>query len=214
MEPYSEHDDVEKLKNWWKSYGNSLIFGILLGVGILFGNKYWDQYKTDQSAAASDLYEELLVNINLNKAAEIKRAGGKIISDYKSTPYSGMAALLLARVSYQKNDIVSAQSQLQWAIDNATVEAVRHIARLRLARIMMEQKKTDEANRLVSSVNKQDMAGYKMEYFEVLGDIYMLKGNANAAKQAYQNALASATKQDGYRQILSMKLDNASRVPE
>lgn len=214
MEPYSEHDDVEKLKTWWKSYGNALVFGVLLGVGILFGNKYWDQYKANQSADASDLYELLLTNINQNKATEIKRVGGKIISDYKSTPYSGMAALLMARVSYQKKDIASAQSQLQWAIDNATVDSVQHIARLRLARILIEQKKADEANKLISAVNKKDMAGYKMEYFEVLGDIYILKGETGDAKQAYQNALASAAQQDGYRQILSMKLDNASRISE
>ena len=35
MSAYADQEELEKLKSWWKEYGNSLIFGIALGAAIL-----------------------------------------------------------------------------------------------------------------------------------------------------------------------------------
>ncbi|GMQ91186.1 MAG: tetratricopeptide repeat protein [Gammaproteobacteria bacterium] len=212
MESYTQQDEVDKLKTWWKSYGNSLVIGLLLGVGILFGNKYWDQNSAEQSAAASSLYEQLVTNIKNNNSKATKETSGKIISDYKSTPYAAMAALLMARVNFEKGDVASAQSQLQWAVDNATEDTLEHVARIRLARILLDQDKIKEASKLVLGVDDGDMAGYKAEYYEVIGDIYARQGNMVSARSAYQKAIDNTGKTSGYKSILSMKLDNSSEA--
>jgi predicted negative regulator of RcsB-dependent stress response len=212
MESYTQQDEVDKLKTWWKSYGNSLVIGLLLGVGILFGNKYWDQNRVEQSAAASSLYEQLVTNIKNNNSKASKVTSGKIISDYKSTPYATMAALLMARVNFEKGDVASAQSQLQWAVDNATEDTLGHVARIRLARVLLSQGKIKEAGKLVLGVDDEDMAGYKAEYYEVIGDIYAKQGNIASARLAYQKAIDNTGKTSGYKSILSMKLDSTSEA--
>lgn len=212
MESYTQQDEVDKLKAWWKNYGNSLVIGLLLGVGILFGNKYWDQYHGEQLATASNLYEQLLSNIKSNNPKASKETSGKIISDYKSTPYAAMAALLMAKVNFEKGDVTSAQSQLQWAVDNATEDTLEHVARIRLARVLLGQGKTEEASKLVLAIDDGDMAGHKAEYYEVIGDIYARQGNMESARLAYQKAIDNTGKTSGYKPILSMKLDNASEA--
>ncbi len=212
MESYTQQDEVDKLKTWWKSYGNSLVIGLLLGVGILFGNKYWDQNRTEELALASSLYEQLVTNIKNNNSKATKVTSGKIISDYKSTPYAAMAALLMARVNFEKGDVASAQSQLQWAVDNATEDTLEHVARIRLARVLLDQGKIKEASKLVLGVDGEDMAGYKAEYYEVIGDIYARQGSVASARSAYQKAIDNTGKTSGYKSILSMKLDNTSEA--
>lgn len=212
MESYTQQDEVDKLKTWWKSYGNSLVIGLLLGVGILFGNKYWDRHHGEQLATASNLYEQLLTNIKSKNTKATKETSGQIISNYKSTPYAAMAALLMAKVNFEKGDVASAQSQLQWAVDNATEDTLEHVARIRLARVLLSQGKTKEASKLVLAVDAGDMAGHKAEYYEVIGDIHARQGNMESARLAYQKAIDHTGKTSGYKPILSMKLDNTSEA--
>ncbi|MFL6651668.1 MAG: tetratricopeptide repeat protein, partial [Sulfurifustaceae bacterium] len=53
---YTDQEQVERLKAWFKDYGGALLIGVALGLILLFGNKYWRQYQEEQRVAASELY--------------------------------------------------------------------------------------------------------------------------------------------------------------
>jgi len=203
---FHEEDDLEKLKAWWKNYGSALVIGVVLGTSTLFGYRYWQQYQHDQAAQASALYDQVVYHMKQQQPDQASTLGGQVMDDYGATPYAGMVALLLARISYDRNDKASAKRQLRWAVENATIGATRHAARLRLAKLMGDEGKHEEA---LALIREGDRGGFAAEYNELEGDLYTAKGMIDAARTAYAKALAAGQGQDrAYEAVLQMKLAN------
>ena len=205
MDPYEHADETERLKKWWKSYGPALILGIVLGSTALGGLKYWQYHKAKQADAASQLYEQLTQNFQRRALAGVDETGNKLVQDYASTPYAGKAALTMAKMHFDNSDIQGARQHLQWAMDKATETATRQIARLRLARLMLDLGEHDPALELVKG---GDPAGFEAEYQELKGDILLAKGRTDDARRAYRAALDQLSKESPYQRVLSMKLDD------
>lgn len=205
MSTYTERDELDKLKAWWKTYGGALVLGVLLGLGLLFGNKYWTQYQEERREAASNLYTDMLQDVRDGRSEPARAAGERLINDYTGTPYAGMAALMLARLSYESNDAAAARKHLQWAVDHGRDPATVHAARLRLARVLTDAGEYDNALALVA-VERKD--GFDVEYLELRGDILALQGKSGAAREAYKAALAQLGADSPYRRTLTMKLDD------
>lgn len=202
---YSEDEQVEKLKAWWKSYGNALIAGVALGLAILFGGRYWQHYQAEQAAEASALFDELVYSVNENKKDNVPALGSRIIKDYARTPYAGLAALILARENYDQNDKEKAKKQLAWAIDNAQEKGVRQVARIRLARIQLADDNIVGAEQLL----KEDpIPGFELDFYELKGDMLKKKGDKAGARAAYGKAIAHAGTARKYINNLQMKIDD------
>jgi predicted negative regulator of RcsB-dependent stress response len=201
---YTEQEELEQLKNWWKTYGGSLIAGVALGLAILFGYRYWVDYRQTQREAASVLYDQLLDDMRARKP-EASASGAKLIDDYASTPYAGMAALLLARHAYETGDKAGARQRLEWVVANAKDAATQHAARLRLARLLIETGQLPEAAALAEA---KDIAGFESEYYELRGDLAVAQGKPEQAREAYSAALKQLPTGAPYRAVLSMKVDD------
>lgn len=205
MDPYENEDASERLKKWWRSYGNALILGIVLGSTALGSLKYWQHYKEKQSEAASQLYEQLIQNYQMRAAAKVDEAGNKLMQEYASTPYAGKAALIAAKMRFDNSDIKTARQHLQWAMDKSSELGTRQVARLRLARLVLDQGELDAALELVSV---KEQSGFEADYFEIKGDILVAKGRVDEARAAYRAALEHLAKDSVYRQAMAMKLDD------
>lgn len=203
-DPYSDDQELEQLKTWWKTYGNALLLGIALGLSILGGNKYWSQYKQERAEAASAIYDGLVDNYREKAFDKLREASESLKGDYAATPYAGLAAMILARVSLEEGEIDDARRELQWTLDNATDDGTKHAARLRLARIVADANEVDAA---LSLLDVSDIAGFELDYHELRGDLTVLKGDKQAAREAYRMALKELDESSPYKSTLSMKLD-------
>lgn len=209
MSSYTEQEEIEKLKAWWKNYGGALLLGVLLGLGLLFGNKYWTRYQEKQRVAASALYTQMLQEVQQSKPKAARAEGTKLINDYARTPYAGMAALMMARLSFEANDRAGARQQLKWAIDHATDQAVVQTARLRLGQLLIADGDYKGALALVQT----DAPGFEAEYLELKGDAYAGLGKAKEARAAYDEALRSLGPNAPARALVEMKRDNVAPPP-
>ena len=209
MAAYTDQEELEKLKEWWKNYGGALLIGVLLGLGLLFGNKYWTRYKEEQLATASALYVQMAKRVQEAKTDQARTDGKKLIDDYARTPYAGMAALMLARVSVEAKDTAAARTHLRWAIDNATDPGVAHTARLRLGQLLLASKEYDAALALV----QRDAPGFEAEYAELKGDAYAGLGKLEEARVAYRSALDNLTGKAQARALIEMKLADIAGAP-
>jgi predicted negative regulator of RcsB-dependent stress response len=135
----------------------------------------------------------------------MQRIGSELTERHKSTPYAGLAALVLSRHSFESNDKGRAEAQLAWAMDNAKEEAVREVARLRLGRVMLDAGKVDQVLELMA---KGPMPGFEFEHFELKGDAFAKKNEKEQARQAYQAALNHGSNAGDYSSVVKMKLDN------
>lgn len=206
MDVYStEEEQVQAIKQWWKDNAVSLISGVVIGLAVLGGYRYWTDYKQNQSQLASELYSEILaMDKGKSEKADVLK------KDFSGTPYAGLAALLAAKENVDANQLDKAIEQLKWVIDNSE-SGIQHIATLRLARLYLSQGSLEQADALVKDVK---VAGFGTAYNEIRGDINLAKNQPVQAKENYRLALASLAPGDQRFEIIKMKLDDLVETSE
>ncbi|MCW8900982.1 MAG: tetratricopeptide repeat protein [Gammaproteobacteria bacterium] len=204
MEVYnSEEEQVQAIKQWWKDNSVSLIAGIVIGVAVLAGYRYWTDYKHTQAQQASEIYSDILSSVkDKAKKAEILK------TDYSATPYAALAGLIVAKDHVDKNNLEEAITQLKWVVDNSD-SGIQHIAQLRLARLYLSQDNIEAADALVKGVKVE---GFSAAYNEIRGDINLAKNLPVQAKENYRLALASLSPGDQRYPIIKMKLDDLAQA--
>ncbi|MDH3280356.1 MAG: tetratricopeptide repeat protein [Gammaproteobacteria bacterium] len=204
---FTDDEQAQKLKEWWKQNGSSIIFGLVVGLGIVGGFNYWRGYTQTQAEQASEWYERMLTEYAAKQLDNAETAGAKLMADHSGTPYADKASLFLAKISHERNDTASAKAQLQWALDHASDEPTKHVARLRLGRLLL----AEDAFADVEALLKVENAGrFASEYKELEGDLRVAQDRAAEARAAYQDALAALPAESAYRDMLSIKLDSVS----
>ena len=110
MDAYdSEKEQIEKIKKWWDVNGTAIIVGLVIGLGGIFGFRYWESSKMLAGEAASANYEHLLVMSQAGASDEATAAADAIINNQPDTPYAKMAALLSAKLAVDDNDYATAK---------------------------------------------------------------------------------------------------------
>jgi len=204
----SEKEQLEAIKKWWKDNGSSIITGLLLGVSILLGGKAWFSYQETQALSASNVYAQMMVAANNNEAEMVRKQASELITNYTGSAYAPLASLLLAKLAVQENELAAAQAQLQWALDHAASTEVKHTARMRLLRVMIEQQQYESAAQLLSAVT--DPGAYRYLYSELEGDLAMAQNKPEQAAGAYKQALDQMPAQAANQAFLTAKYENVS----
>lgn len=202
---YSEDEQAERLKEWWKKNGTSIIFGVVIGVGAIVGVNYWRDYTRTQSENASARFVQLMSS----QGEESQQIGSELMQDYANTPYAGLSSLYRAKEYYRVGETEQAASMLRWARDNSAQADIKHSATLRLARLFLEQDKLKEAADLA---NVKQFDGFTSEYKELQGDIAMSNGDFEVARNAYEQALQELPRGSEYSDLLLLKLDHSTGV--
>jgi len=213
----TEDEQIAAIKKWWKENWMSLLGGVLIGSAVLIGGKYWLDSKSHHAEMASYEFETMMQAVNTDKPEQAAEKAALLLGQYTDTPYAGLASLTMAKIKTDSDDLVAAKSHLRWAMDNATQDDVKLIAKMRMARVLLAETKYDEALTLLESI-KEDPQKAGVE--ELKGDIYVAKGDKIKARTAYNIALAvldtSADNVSGRaRDFLQIKLDDLgeSTVP-
>ncbi len=201
----TEEEQVQQLKNWIKQYGFSILAGILIALVITYGWRYWQSYQIRILSHATLIYDEMLTLRAQNNTERAGVQAEKLKSHYAKTPYATMAALMLAREAVLKKNYSEASTQLNWVLDHSKDSSLREIARIRLARIMITEKKPDDALYLLKKLDDKQFAGL---VDEIRGDAYLALNNIDSAHHAYQLALSEIPNAEVSRPILKMKYDN------
>ncbi len=210
MEIYqTEEEQVEALKKWWKENGNSVIFGVVLGLGAIFGWREWQDYNIEQSASASMLYQQMVAASRENNAKTVRDKAMEITTIYENTAYAVFARLALAKIEVTNGELDAAAGDLQWALDNTSQESLRHVIYLRLARVLIAQGKLVEASTVLGT--NSDKGEFSVSYQELEADILRLENKVDAARDAYQQALNMAHASGQETTIIEMKLDDLGR---
>ena len=183
----SEEEQVEELKKWWKENGRSVVAGVVLGLGGVFGWQYWTQHQQTVAEQAAYQFQQLTMAVARGTSATAVKQAEGLINDYPGSTYAVFAALNLAKLKQQEGDSAAAGVHLQWAVDNTDDASLQQIARLRIARLLLNEGDVDAAATIAAT---GDTGSFQGDFLELQGDIALKKGNREAARQAYQEALA------------------------
>jgi predicted negative regulator of RcsB-dependent stress response len=89
-------------------------------------------------------------------------------------------------------------------MDKAREEEMRDVARLRLAGLLLDDKKYDEALKLLSV---KPVDAYAALYADLRADVLTAQGKTAEARAAYQVALDKSDAGSQYRRLIELKLD-------
>jgi predicted negative regulator of RcsB-dependent stress response len=204
MYDLEEQDQIDALKSWWKHNGN-LVLTVLVAACLAGGGTAgWRWYRTHQAEEAAQLYAGLEKARRSNDAKVIRETAGQLMDRYGGTVYGSMAALAAAKANYDAGDANSAAGQLKWVVDHARDDDVAATARVRLAGVLLDQKKFDEA---LSELDAKHPESFNGLFADRKGDIYTAQGKPAEARAAYKEALDKLPQQGNYRAIVQVKLD-------
>ena len=208
----TEEEQVEAIKNWWNENGKSLIVTIVVVLGGYFGWTGYQDHQRAQGEAASNIYQQL-VNKATKPASEqteadkteLEAIAAQLKTEFPGSLYAQFGGLYLAKFAIEANNFDAAATELQALVDAGKEGPVTYLAQVRLARVLIQQEKFDEALALVETTPEPS---FTVQYEEVKGDALFAKGEHAKALKAYQVAHSPAMALGINTQVLQRKMDD------
>jgi predicted negative regulator of RcsB-dependent stress response len=199
----TDEEKVEALKKWWKDNGTSVVAGVVIGLGSVFGWRAWVQHQDSVGQQASAAFEQLMASVQ-GGAADSARAQARLLNEeFDGTPYAALASLLRSRVELEAGDQSAARAALERAVESAPDPAVARIAALRLIRLQIAAGDLEAASATIA--RHDDGGAFAAELDALRGDIAMAEGRTREAREAYTRAIAAGA---ANAELLRLKLDS------
>jgi predicted negative regulator of RcsB-dependent stress response len=206
-----EQEQLERVKHFWKRYGTLITLTLALVLAGFAGWQGWQWWQRDESGKAAAMYDELERAVRDADKARIERASADLRQQFPRTAFAQQGALLAARAQFEAGDVEPAIASLRWAADQATEAEYRVVARLRLAGLLIDQKKPDEALQLLDGATGAPAFDALVQ--DRRGDALMAQGKVEDAKAAWTRAWNAMGEQVEYRRLIEAKLNAAGVSP-
>ena len=197
-----EEQEINQLKDWWKENSKTIIVAFILGVGGMFGWRYWQAYQAEQIAQASSQYDALIYSAQQDKQAK-KANIEQFVQANSKTAYAVFALLDEAKKAAEKQDFAAAEVNLNQALTQSQDEVLTSIVALRLSAVQFQLGQLDNALTTLNQVKGESFSARKAI---LTGDIQVAKGDKVAAKNSFEQAQQSGSQLE--QQMAKMKLDN------
>lgn len=211
----TEEEQIEALKKWFEENGTSLIVGIVLALGGVFGYQTWQSSVRETGEEASALYQDLVDTVAVSPMEQMGEdqlstaqfLADQLKTDYEDTTYAHFAAMFMARVAAEGNDLETAASELRWLLEQGPEESIELIVRPRLARVLLAQGNPEEALQVIDG---RDPGAHQSTWEEVRGDILVQLDRKEEAREAYQTAMDTMIDRTN-KPVLEMKLGDIAK---
>ncbi|MGA2397855.1 MAG: tetratricopeptide repeat protein [Steroidobacteraceae bacterium] len=205
----TDDEQLEHVKQLFAEYGPWVLGAVVVGLGLAFGYRYYNQHMNDRALDASAQFADMSAAVEGSDPAKARQIADGLIKSYPRSPYADHAQLVLARLAVDANQEAGAVGPLQEVIEHSKDAELQHIARLRLARVQIDQGKPDEALKTLS-----DLPGtFAARYDEVRGDAYYAKKDPAKATELYKKALGEGDPQSMESALLALKIADLGLVP-
>lgn len=214
-----------------KQYGSYIVTAILLALAAYFGWTYWQKNHARVDTVAADHYADIqrlneevsLASQNPDLEAEAQESLTQsrtqlnkdidaLVSKHGDSVYAWQALMIKARQQVDSDEFTEASETLKKALtinlDDAGLEA---ITRLRYATTLLAAGNADAA---LTEASKDMPSSFEPSQQELLGDIYLAKGNKDSAIKSYNNAWELLRSRQETRAVLALKMESLGVVPE
>lgn len=199
-----EQEQLDQLKAWWKKHGNLVVTAITLVFLVIAGINGWNYYKSSQASAAATVFEGLQKLAEKNEPAKVVEAAKALAEQYPRSTFATMGQFIAAKSAFDANDLAAARTALQWVLDKSSGDELKHLARVRLAGVMVDQKEFDAALKLLETARP---AHFEALYADRRGDVFYAMGKPADARSAWEAALAKSDGSGALKSAIEFKLD-------
>ncbi len=196
---FEEQERIAELKAWWEDnrwYVIGAIAAAVIAFGAYRGYLYWSAAQAEDAAA--------MYNAASRAPAEQKVAAiDALVAKHPRSYQASHGQLLAAKERFEAGDLAGARARLEWVTQKG-VEEHRGVARLRLAAVLLEEKKYGEALKVLDA-NKDE--AFTALVAELRGDIMLAQGRMDEARAAYKAAMEKASPRNPVRSLAETKLN-------
>lgn len=200
---FEEQERIAELKAWWEDNRWYVLGSIVAALVAFAGYRGWVHWSALRAEDAAAMFAPVAEAAKAKDAKKIGEAAQPLIAKHPRSYYASEAALIAAKGAFDAGNLDEASKQLDWVVGNG-VDEHRGVARMRLAAVLMEQKKYDEALKVLD--------GNKDEAFVALaadlrGDIMLAQGRLDEARAAYKLASEKAGPRNPVKNLADTKLN-------
>ena len=182
----SEKEQIQYIREWWQENRSYILTALIIVIGGITGNNTWKSSVIEKQLSASSLYESLAVEISENNLEAGKMIADQISEDYSDTVYYEKAKLAMAYFYMSQSRDEDAANSLRNILSKSSDSELSLIAEMRLAKIMLYQKKYQE---VIDMLKGNIGHAFETKYSELLGDAYFGLEEFDKAEFAYMAAL-------------------------
>lgn len=205
-----EQEQLDALKSFWNQYGNGLTWLLALLLVAYAGWNGWNWWMREQATTAAAIFEEL---DKAAQAGEVAKATG-VFADMKErvprAAYTQQAGLMVGKLLFDKGQLAESEAALRWVADKATEDEYRTVAHLRLAGLLIDQKKFAEASAQLDAATSKE---FQALVADRRGDLLMAQDKPDEAREAYATAWQSLDAKLDYRRLVEAKLTALGAAP-
>ncbi len=203
----TEEEQLAALKDWWKQNGTAILVGISIGLAILFGWKAWQNHQKRITAEASIQYTLVLEALQDNNFPQVVSTANLVIDNYAKSPYAALSSLAKAKAQVALEELDNATTSAEQAVSLAKTDDIKSVSQLRLAQLHLNKGSYDAGLDVLGAIKT---AQFVPQADVIKGDIYLAKGDKDAAISAYKNALDAkgAELTERLRVIARLKYEN------
>ena len=199
-----EQEQIDELRAFWNRYGNLILTLVTVVALAVAGWRGWEWWQQRQAVQAAGVYARIQQAAQANDAAKARGAATELMEEYSSTAYAPMGALVAAKLQVDAGDTKAAAPLLAWVVDKGRDDGLRPIARLRLAGLLLDEKRIDEGLKLLSAAPP---ARFVPLFADRRGDLLIAQDKRDEARAAYKEAFDGLSEGDPMREVVRLKLD-------
>ena len=200
---FEEQERIAELKAWWEDNRWFVIGGVAALIIAFAGYKGWQYWTARQAEDAAAMYTPVAEAAKGKDVKRIVDAANALRAKHPGSFFASEAALVAAKAAFDAGNLDEARRQLEWVMNDG-VEAHRGVARLRVAAVLLEQKKFDEALKVLDG-NKDE--AFVPLVADMRGDIMLAQGRIDEARASYKLAMEKADPRNPVRSIAETKLN-------
>jgi predicted negative regulator of RcsB-dependent stress response len=182
--------DDEQLENVKRIVAENWVWvvgGVVLGAALIFGYRYYESFRNDRALRAAAQFDDMTAALEQNDTAKARQIANGLIKDFPASPYADQAQLLNARLSVDGGQLADAIAPLTEVMTDSKDSELKHIARLRLARVLIASGKPDDA---IKTLAEDSWGAFAGRAHQIRGDAFYAKNDVKSAVNEYKSALS------------------------
>ena len=196
---FEEQERLAELKAWWEDNRWYVVAAIVVAVLAFSGYQGWKWWSASQAEDAATMYAAAAKAPKEQQVA----AYDALVAKHPRSYYASEAQLVVSKMRFEAGDYAEARKRLEWVMERG-VDEHRGVARLRLAAVLLEEKKYPDALRILDANKDEAFAPLAND---LRGDIMIAQGRLDEARAAYKAAVEKADARNPVKQIAESKLN-------
>lgn len=200
---FEEQERIAELRAWWED-NRWYVLGAVVAALLAFGGwKGWQYWKGSQADDAAAMYTPVADAVKGGDAKKIAEFSKPLMDKHAGTFPASEAALVAAKFAFEAGNHAEARRHLEWVLKNG-VDEHRGVARMRLAAVLLDEKKYEEALKTLDGNKDEAFAPLAAD---LRGDVMLAQGRLDEARAAYKLAAEKAEPRNPVKQIAETKLN-------